>query len=139
MMMDKMDELTERLSVMQGSCQSIELCIVSGRAGWPAQLKRRLREAWEGLSDDGQREGEMGADFGRKVEKKKKWLILSFVSLSCKVVAIESNLLAGREGRGEECGEVGGGDRILKEESSLSTRKMEKEVGGKVEEVDLVS
>ena len=48
-------------------------------------------------------------------------------------------MLAGREGRGEECGEVGGGDRILKEESSLSTRKMEKEVGGKVEEVDLVS
>ena len=34
----------------------------------------------------------MGADFGRKVEKKKKWLILSFVSLSCKVVSIESNL-----------------------------------------------
>ena len=120
-------------------CQSIELCIVSGRAGWQAQWRRRLREAWEGLSDDGQREGEMGADFGRKVEKKKKWLILSFVSLSCKVVAIESNLLAGREGRGEEYGEVGGGDRILKEESSLSTRKMEKEVGGKVEEVDLVS
>ena len=76
----------------------------------------------------------MGADFGRKVEKKKKWLILSFVSLSCKVVAIE-----GRDGRGEECGEVGGGDRILKEESSLSTRKMEKEVGEKVEEVDLIS
>ena len=73
-------------------CQSIELCIVSGRAGWQAQWIRRLREAWEGLSDDGQREGEMGADFGRKVEKKKKWLILSFVSLSCKVVAIESNL-----------------------------------------------
>ena len=48
-------------------------------------------------------------------------------------------MLAGREGLGEECGEVGGGDRILKEESSLSTRKMEKEVGGKVEEVDLVS
>ena len=48
-------------------------------------------------------------------------------------------MLAGREGRGEECGEVGGGDRILKEESSLSTRKMEKEVGGKVEEVDLIS
>ena len=37
----------------------------------------------------------MGADFGRKVEKKKKWLILSFVSLSCKVVAIESNLGGG--------------------------------------------
>ena len=55
-------------------------------------MRRRLREAWEGLSDDGQREGEMGADFGRKVEKKKKWLILSFVSLSCKVVAIEINL-----------------------------------------------
>ena len=108
-------------------------------AGWQAQWIRRLREAREGLSDDGQREGEMGADFGRKVEKKKKWLILSFVSLSCKVVAIESNLLAGREGRGEECGEVGGGDRILKRESSLSTRKMEKEVGGKVEEVDFVS
>ena len=76
-------------------CQSIELCIVSGRAGWQAQWRRRLREAWEGLSDDGQREGEMGADFGRKVEKKKKWLILSFVSLSCKVVAIESNLELG--------------------------------------------
>ena len=76
-------------------CQSIELCIVSGMAGWQAQGIRRLREAREGLSDDGQREGEVGADCGRKVEKKRKWLMLIFVSLSCKVVAIESNLGVG--------------------------------------------